>query len=128
MIIFITGKANSGKTTLAKRLRCQYPLFLKDVVILDGDNVRKHFPTGFSDEEREEHIMRIAKFAALLEEQDKTVIIALVAPRKEWRQKARALFNKSELIYVTGGTLWKGTTYEEPDQEENPAIVEGNKK
>ena len=62
--------------------------------------------------------MRIACFSALLEAQGYTVIIALVSPKKAWRQEARAIFKESKLIYVPGGTLWKGTTYEEPDEEE----------
>jgi len=121
LIYFITGKAGSGKTVYAYRLKVDLMSVwwkFKPIVILDGDDVRKHFPTGFTDEDRERHIMHIAKIAALLEAQGVDVIIALVSPKKEWRQKARKLFKKSKLIYMEGGTLWKNTTYEEPDAEE----------
>jgi adenylylsulfate kinase len=130
MVIFITGKKHSGKTMYAKKIMNHWWFRLwNDSVLLDGDNVREYFPTGFSDKEREEHIMRIAKFAALLEEQGKIVIIALVSPRKKWRQEARKLFKRSELVYITGGYLWPGTTYEEPDNDEKPlTILRGNHK
>jgi len=119
MIIWITGKAGAGKTTYAKNVMksCWFKLFHK-CILLDGDDVRKYFPTGFSDKEREEHIMKIARFAALLESQGFTIFVALVSPKKKWRQEARKLFKKSELVYLKGGMLWEGTTYEIPDEEE----------
>lgn len=127
MIYWITGRAGSGKTTLAKKMmadmkNASVPAFVlnqyEKMVLLDGDDVRKWFPAGYSDEERHAHIMRVARFAALLEDQGFTVFIALVSPKKEWRMEARSLFQKSRLIYLPGGTLWPGTTYEEPDEEE----------
>lgn len=119
MIYWITGRAGAGKTTKAVALREDlYAQGCRDIVILDGDVVRVFFPTGFTDNEREAHIMHTAKVAALLESQGFTVIIALVSPRKHWRVAARKLFARSALIYMPGGTLWPGTEYEEPDEEE----------
>jgi len=118
MIYWITGKAGAGKTVRAYKLAMELIKNGEHPIILDGDNVREWFPAGFSDEQREEHIMRIAKIAGMLEQQDFPVIVALVSPKKAWRQAARAMFEYSELIYVEGGTLWPGTTYEEPDEEE----------
>jgi len=119
MIIWVTGKAGAGKTTYAKKMmnKWRFKLFHK-CVLLDGDDVRKYFPAEFTNEEQKKGIMRIARFAALLESQDFTVFIARISPKKEWRQEARKLFKKSKLVYLPGGTLWEGTTYEEPDEEE----------
>ncbi len=114
MVIWITGKADSGKTTMAKRLSQT----VERPVILDGDEMRKIFPTGYEVADREANIMRLAKFAALLERQGFTPLVACVSPTKELRQKARRLFESSCLIYMPGGTLWKGTEYEEPDSDE----------
>jgi len=58
--------------------------------------------------------MMAAKIAALLEEQKFIPIVALISPKKKWRNEARELFTTSFLIYVAGGTLWKDTSYEEP--------------
>lgn len=128
MIYWITGRAGAGKTTLANKMAKEFKEEGKCVLILDGDDVRKHFPnTGFTDEDRFNHIIKVARFAAIVEKQNIIVIIALVSPRKEWRQEARKLFQESQLIYIEGGTLWKGTTYEEPDEEEKPTRMKGRK-
>lgn len=118
MVYFFTGKKGAGKTTSALKLALRLTKAGEQVVLLDGDTVRRYRPTGFSDEEREEHIMTVAAYAAILEAQRFVPIISLVSPKKEWRQKARMLFKESKLIYIPGGTLWEGTTYEEPDREE----------
>jgi len=118
LVYWITGKKSSGKTPTAYKLATELLQSGERVIIFDGDNVRNYFKTGFSDEERYNHIMRIARFSALLEAQGYTIIVALVSPKKEWRQEARSLFKESKLIYVEGGTLWEGTTYDEPDEEE----------
>jgi len=114
MVIWITGKASSGKTTMAKRLAKT----LTHPVILDGDEMRKIFPTGFEPADREANVMHLAKFAALLERQGFTPLVACVSPTKELRQKARQLFESSCLIYMPGGTLWEGSQYEEPTENE----------
>lgn len=114
MVIWITGKANSGKTTMAKRLAktVEHP------VILDGDEMRKIYPTGFKPADREANVMHLAKFAALLERQGLTPLVACVSPTKELRQKARQLFESSCLIFMPGGILWDDTEYEAPDVDE----------
>jgi len=118
MVIWITGRASSGKTTYANRLKKLIENTNKKILILDGDDVRKYFKSGFTDQDREEHILRIASFAAIAEKQGFIVIVALISPKKEWRVKARKLFDRSILVYMPGGYLWNNTEYEEPDREE----------
>ena len=118
MIYWITGKRNAGKTVYAERLAKELREKGHQVAVFDGDAVRDKFPTGFSDAQRHDHIIRIARFAAVLEEQGIIVIIALVSPNRKWREEARALFRESILVYIPGGDLWEGTTYEEPNKEE----------
>lgn len=118
MLYWITGKAKAGKTTYAYRLAAELKERGESPVVLDGDEIRAIYATGFSDEDRERHIICIAKLAKRLEGQGLTPIVALISPLKVWRQQARALFSESVLIYIPGGTLWPNTTYEEPDQEE----------
>lgn len=119
MIYWITGKSSSGKTVYSKRLKSHFERLGEKVLLLDGDDVRDRFDNQkYDDQDRLDHIMRIATFAAIAESQGFIVIIALISPKKEWRMKARKLFNKSMLIYLPGGILWEGTTYEEPDHEE----------
>lgn len=124
MIYWITGRSSSGKTVYAKRLKKQFVEAGMSVLHLDGDEVRDLTSNkDYSDEAREEHIMTIAKFAAIAERQGFIVIISLLSPKKKWRMKARKLFDKSMLIHMPGGFLWEGTEYEDPDHEE--MMVEG---
>jgi len=124
MVYWLTGKSSSGKTVYAKRLKKQLEKLNAKVLILDGDEVRDQFNNKeYDDESRLDHIMSISKFAAIAERQGFIVIIALISPKKEWRMKARKLFDKSMLIYLPDGMLWEGTEYEEPDHEE--MMVEG---
>lgn len=124
MVYWLTGRASSGKTVYAKRMKRQFEKYDAKVLLLDGDEVREEFQNkDFDDESRLNHIMTIARFAAIAERQGFIVIIALISPKKEWRMKARKLFDNSMLIYLPGGMLWEGTEYEEPDHEE--MMVEG---
>jgi len=105
-------------------LKRQFESLNTKVLLLDGDDVRDSFGNQeYTDEARLDHIMKIAHFASIAESQGFIVIIAVISPKKEWRMKARKLFDKSMLIYMPGGHLWEGTEYEEPDHEE--MMVEG---
>jgi adenylylsulfate kinase-like enzyme len=111
VVYWITGRKNSGKTTLAYRLKAQIP----DSVVLDGDEFREYFPAGFEYGAREKNVMRIAKVAAILEKQGTTVIIACVSPYKVLREEAQALFKECIEICMPFGELWEGTEFEEPE-------------
>jgi len=118
MVYWITGCSSSGKTVYAYRLKRHLEKLGEKILVLDSDDVRSYFETGFEDSDREEHIMRLAKFAVIAEKQGFVVIVAAISPRKIWRMKARKMLNESMLIYMPGGFLWDGTDYEIPDHEE----------
>jgi len=109
MVYWITGRKNSGKTTLAYRIAKQV-----NGVVVDGDEVRKYVPTGYSDKERYENIMRIAKIARLVEAQGYIAIVACVSPRRKWREEAQKMFDECIEICLPFGELWAGTEFEEP--------------
>ena len=123
MVIWVTGKKGAGKTTLAYEIKSG----LDKAVVLDGDEIRAIYPADFSDEGRKNNITRIGQLAGLIERQGYTVICALVSPKKEWRDEARSHAQKSYLIYVEGGTLWPGTTYETPDDKEADVVYDWRK-
>ena len=115
MVIWITGRKDSGKTTTAKQLAALIP----GAILIDGDQIRQENQNwDYSDEGRQKHIELMAYKAADVEGMQHVAIVACVSPKKEWRMQARAMFKESILIYRPGGTLWEGTTYEEPDAEE----------
>lgn len=128
MVYWITGKKNSGKTTFAYRLKELLEGYGESVVILDGDEIRNEFPIGYSDIERWERTYEIGKWAVVFEKQGVIPIIALLSEKKEWRERIRGLFNKSKLIYLSGGDGPEGVVYEVPDEEEMGKGRGGNEK
>jgi len=129
MVIFITGKSGAGKTTLAYRTAYELSQRGQRVTVLDGARFRKHFAKqlrlDMTDAGRRRNVEAVATFAALLEEQGHTVVVELFAPTKELRMLARSKWMQSRLVYLPGGTLWKGTTYEEPQKEELQEMFRG---
>jgi len=109
MVYWITGRAESGKTTLAHRIAKQI-----NGVVIDGDDVRNVYPTGYTDKERYEHIIMMAKFARIVELQGKIAIVACVSPKRSWRKDAQAIFDECIEICMPFGSLWEGTVFEEP--------------
>ena len=118
MVYFITGRKNSGKTTLAYHLKEILESYGESVIVLDGGEIREYFPIGYSEAERHKRTFVIAKLAAMFEEQGVVPIIALLSEKKEWRNRTRELFKNSRLIYLPGGNGPEGVIYEVPESEE----------
>lgn len=113
MVIWITGRRHSGKTTLAKRLACQL-----DAIVIDGDDMRAETGnTDYSDHGRELNQMQMAARALIYETQGRNVIIACVSPKKELRYKLQKRFKQCLEIELPFGDLWPGTNYEESPVE-----------
>lgn len=101
-VIWLTGLSSSGKTTIANEL-CNR-LKQKDVkcIILDGDEIRNAFKnTGFDKESRIQHNVNVGYMASLLEKQGYIVIVSLISPYTEARNKCRELVNKFVEVYVS---------------------------
>jgi adenylylsulfate kinase len=93
VVIWFTGLSGSGKTTVAhvveeKLLDAGVP-----VEILDGDVVRENLSKGlgFSEEDRNTNIRRIAFVAHLLQRNGTFVITAAISPYKAIRDEARSM-------------------------------------
>lgn len=109
-IIWLTGNVASGKTSLAYLLKDR----LK-AVVLDGDELRASISTdlGFSREDRDEHNMRVARLAKVLNTQGHNVVVSVIAPFRSTREKITKLI-KPYWIYVKGGKTGKDMPYEVP--------------
>jgi adenylylsulfate kinase-like enzyme len=119
VIWLITGKPGAGKSHYAFHLAQELRAEGKLVTILDGDVFRHQ--TGnldFSDDGRIRNLRGLAEAAAKAEWPGHVVIVAAVAPRREWRDMMRAQWQCSRLCYLPGGSLWEGTSYERPDDSE----------
>lgn len=113
MVYWITGRKNSGKTTLAYRLKAQVP----NSEVVDADEIRKRdYPDlGFSEVERRWNIMNLARIAREIEKEGRTAIVAAVSPKRQWRKEAQSIFDDYIEICMPFGELWEGTNFEEPD-------------
>lgn len=104
MVAWITGASGAGKTTLAKLL---------GGIVLDGDEVRHYFPTGFTDRGICKNHWNMVNIARILEKQGEFVIIAVVSRNRAHRKFFQKHFDRCVEIYMPGGTMWKGTEHEE---------------
>lgn len=101
---WFTGLSGSGKSTIAKELENQLFDLGKQVFVLDGDNIRHGLngDLGFSDEDRDENLRRVAHIAQLLYEAGNIVICSFISPSNKSREYAKSLFpsNSFSEVYV----------------------------
>jgi adenylylsulfate kinase len=100
-VLWFTGLSGSGKSTIADRV---YNILKNEghrIERLDGDTVRDVFPkTGFSKEERNEHVKRIGFLASILERNDVAVLASFISPYREAREFVRNLCTNFIEVYV----------------------------
>ena len=92
-VIWFTGLSGSGKTTIAHKVEEMLLEADTPIEILDGDVVRENLSKGlgFSKEDRDTNIRRIAFVAHLLQRNGTFVITAAISPYREIRDEARAM-------------------------------------
>lgn len=92
-VIWFTGLSGSGKTTIAHEVEDALFTAGVPIEILDGDVVRENLSKGlgFSKEDRDINIRRIAFVAHLLQRNGTFVITAAISPYESIREEARAL-------------------------------------
>lgn len=91
-IVWLTGLSGAGKSTLATALAAR----LRDrraVELLDGDDVRTFLSAGlgFSRDDRDTNVHRIAYVARLLAKHGVLVLVAAISPYADTRARAREL-------------------------------------
>src|SRR6188508_547351 len=91
--LWFTGLSGAGKTTISKIVEEQLRDRGSRIEILDGDVVRENLSKGlgFSKEDRDTNIRRIAFVADLLSRNGVPVITAAISPYREIRDEAREL-------------------------------------
>ncbi|VXC34581.1 Adenylyl-sulfate kinase [Burkholderia sp. 8Y] len=91
-IIWLTGLSGAGKSTLSHNLERR--LFERGyfVTALDGDELREDLNAdlGFSASDRTENVRRVAAVARFMANRGALVIVSLISPFEEDRQRARA--------------------------------------
>jgi adenylyl-sulfate kinase len=100
--IWFTGLSGSGKSTLSEALTRRFQEHGRNVEIMDGDIVRTHLSKGlgFSREDRDTNIKRIAFVCSLLTRNGVVCISAAIAPYREAREWARQEIGNFVEVYV----------------------------
>lgn len=89
--LWFTGLSGAGKTTISELVSTELKARGSRLEILDGDIVRENLSKGlgFSKEDRDTNVRRIAFVADLLSRNGTPVITAAISPYREIRDEAR---------------------------------------
>jgi adenylylsulfate kinase len=101
--LWFTGLSGAGKTTITNQLVKELRKRDVPLEVLDGDIVRENLSKGlgFSKEDRDTNIRRIAFVANLLSRNGVPVITAAISPYKEIRNEAREMMDDRFIeVYV----------------------------
>jgi len=100
--LWFTGLSGAGKSTLSEAIEHRLKASGQKVEVLDGDVVRTHLSKGlgFSREDRDTNIKRIAFVCGLLTRNDVICISAAISPYRETRQWARDHIGDFVEVYV----------------------------
>lgn len=89
VVVWFTGLPASGKTTLAHRVRDR--LAPTGCIVLDSDEIRAVLGAdSYAATDRDAFYRTLADLAALLARQGHVVLVAATAPRRAYRDHARA--------------------------------------
>lgn len=102
LVIWFTGLSGSGKTTLAENL--EKDLFNRGFIsqILDGDQIRKGLNSnlGYSEEDREENIRRVAEISKLYMNCGIICINSFISPTRKIRQLAKDIIGEENFMEI----------------------------
>lgn len=102
LVVWFTGLSGSGKSTIAVELEKMLVQEGQACYLLDGDNIRSGINSdlGFSEEDRNENIRRIAEIAALFRDAGIITLVSFISPFREMREFARKKAGVGSFIEV----------------------------
>lgn len=108
-VVWFTGLSGSGKSTIANLVENE--LFNRKIKTfsLDGDNIRKGLNKnlGFSAEDRQENLRRIAEVAKLFIESGTVVVASFISPLETDRNYLKRIINSENFVEVFVNTSLK---------------------
>ncbi len=101
-VIWFTGLSGSGKSTITVELEKRFIADGRLCYRLDGDNIRHglNADLGFSDDDREENIRRVAEVAALFKDAGLITLVSFISPAAKMRSFARQKAGKGRFVEV----------------------------
>ncbi len=99
--LWFTGMSGAGKSTLGREVEDALLERGMNVEVLDGDEVRENLSKGlgFSKEDRDTNVRRIAWVCSLLTRNGVATITAAISPYREARAKARETIGRFVEVY-----------------------------
>ncbi len=100
--VWFTGLSGSGKSTVATAVERRLLESGRPAYVLDGDNIRHGLngDLGFSAEDRDENVRRVAEVARLFADAGVVALVPLVSPYRAARDNARALHEAAGLSFL----------------------------
>ena len=100
--IWMTGLSGSGKSSIAQELERRLHEEGRHVYVLDGDNLRfgLNRDLTFSRGDRSENIRRAAEVARLFNDAGTIVLVPIISPFREDRDRARAIVGADRFLEV----------------------------
>jgi len=101
-VVWLTGLPGSGKTSIARAAARELRKGGLRVEVLDGDEVRRWLsPTeGFTREDRERHLRRVAYVAKLLARNGVVVLCSFVSPYRKIRKEIREIIESENIPFI----------------------------
>lgn len=101
-VLWFTGLSGAGKSTIADGVNQKLRARGIGTCILDGDTLRAGLcrDLGFSPDDREENVRRVAEVAALIADAGLTVMVAMISPTRASRHHARAIIGLERFVEV----------------------------
>lgn len=105
--IWMSGLSGSGKSTIADSLETTLNSMNFHTFILDGDNTRLGLNKGlgFSDEDRNENLRRVAEVCKLMNEAGLIVICSFISPFEKNRQLAKEIIGENFIEFFVDTDL-----------------------
>jgi bifunctional enzyme CysN/CysC len=103
LTVWFTGLSGAGKTTICRAVATELLANGLQVEVIDGDVIRNHLckDLGFSKQDRDENIRRIAFVAQLLTRNGTITLVSAISPYRAGRELARRTIGNFLEVYVS---------------------------